>query len=108
MSASRVERIQTVAGSGTFNKFVRARTSALTDSSGPSLEFERYVAAMCGLTLMLALVVGAAGYAGISRAFRAAAGAASGAYLAPDGSEQMRRKPVQISNRFSLNTLVTE
>ena len=108
MSVRRVERIQTVSGLGTFNKYSRARPSALANSSSRSLEFERYVAAMCGLTLMLALVVGAAGYAGISRAFRAAAGAASGAYLAPDGSEQMRRKPMHLSNRFNLHTPATE
>jgi hypothetical protein len=53
------------------------------DSSDTNLEFESYVAAMCGLTLMMLLVVGAAGYAGISRAFRSAARAESAAYVAP-------------------------
>ena len=108
MSVRRVERNQTVSALGTFNQCSRARPSALTGSLGPSLEVERYVAAMCGLALMLVLVVGAAGYAGISRAFRAAAGAANSAYLAPDGSEQMRSKPVHISSRFSVQTPVTE
>jgi hypothetical protein len=47
---------------------------------------------MCGLALMLLLVVGAAGYAGISRAFRAASPeAASGAYPAPIKWGQMPR-----------------
>lgn len=108
MSVRRVERNEIVSGLGTFNKRNRVRPSALTNSRGPSLEFERYVAAMCGLTLMLVLVVGAAGYAGISRAFKAAAGAASGAYLAHEGSEQMRHTPVHISSRFSSHTPVTE
>lgn len=103
-----MERNQPVSGLGAFNKYGRARLSALTNSSGRSSEFESYVVAMCGLTLMLALVVGAAGYAGISRAFRAAAGAASGAYLASAGSEQMRGKPVHVSNRLSVHTPVTE
>jgi hypothetical protein len=50
----------------------------VSNSSDTNLEFERYVIAMCALTLMLMLVVGAAGYAGItgiSRAFRAAGNA---------------------------------
>lgn len=108
MSVRRIERIQTVPGLGTFKKYSRARPSALPSSLGPSLEFERYVAAMCGLTLMLTLVVGAVGYAGISRAFRTATGVASLAHLAPDGSEQTRCKPVLISNRSGSHAPVTE
>ena len=80
----------------------------MSKSSGAELEFERYVAAICGLALMLALVVGAAGYAGVSRAFKGATGVASLAHVVPAASEQMRRRPMRISNRSDLRRPVTQ
>ena len=84
MNVRRVEGIKAASGLATSNKW-RQAPSALTHSLRHSLEFERYVAAMCGLTLMLVLVVGAAGYAGLRRTFRAAAGTASGPTWRPTG-----------------------
>jgi hypothetical protein len=107
VNVRRVEGIETASGLETSNQW-RPAPSALTASLRHRLEFERYVAAMCSLTLMLVLVVGTAVYAGLRRAFRAAAGAASGAYMAPYGSRHIRRKPAHISSRFSVRTLATQ
>ena len=108
MNVRRMEGIEPASGLATFNKYGRARPSTLTNSSGRSSEFESYVAAMCGLALMLTLVVGAVEYSGISRAFRAAARATSGAHLASGGPERMRGKPAHLSGRFSPHTPATE
>jgi hypothetical protein len=107
VNVRRVEGIETASGLETSNQW-RPAPSALTDSLRHSLKFERYVAAMCGLTLMLVLVVGAAGYGSISRTLRAAAGAASATYMTPDGSQHIRRMPLHISSRFSVHTLATQ
>lgn len=63
------------------------RALASTRCLRDGLEFDRYMAAATSLMLMVVLVVGAAGYAGIRGIFRTAAAAASAPPIA-DGNRE--------------------
>jgi hypothetical protein len=70
---------------------------ALIRSPRPDLQLERYLVTVCGLMLMVAIVAGAAGYAGIRSLLSASTTTEKAASL-----EQVTRKPAQIFYRYGV------